>query len=262
MKRKLLTLSTIVLSAGVAMGDAVPLAGQVYSDDEYAGLGYFANVQFKSNVDDEYYLYAPTPGIGHDSSSPNLLDDANNFSIKLDLKDFAIAPDHYFGGPIDNVPVRFIGTSYDDPALWVGLTCVDSVYYWTIEQENGSFTSTGKVFDGAAGEYIFRSGEDFMDVWRVIDGKAELLVTHNEALIGSHFDIFNSEVYSDQGSDFVFGEEFSKYLRGSHIKSATLYNGLYVADGVGGSAAAVPEPTTATLSLLALAGLAARRRRR
>ena len=219
----------------------------------------FSNLQFKSNEDYKSPFDPDAPG--YDASSPNLLDDANSFSVVFELKDFAIKPGHYFGGPEDDVYLEFFGVGYDGTPFGVGITePVDGNRYWAIyQQDNNPATAIGTVaFDGAAGEYIFRSGDVFIDLWRVIDGKAECLVRYDQPLNGNYLNGWDGD-----DNSFVIGAEFSNYLRSEQIESAVLYNGLYTAGGlIPESNENVPEPTTATLSLLALAGLAARRRRR
>ena len=72
---------------------------------------------------------------------------------------------------------------------------------------------------------------------------------------------FNSQALSTLNTSYVFAA--SDYLSGDYISytTALIYDSsaqvVYLAEGL-----AIPEPTTATLSLLALAALAARRRRR
>lgn len=249
-----------------AMADAVALQGQEYGNQ--SGAGYFPNVQFKSNADADW-----TPDKlwdeldtwpGYDPNSPNLLDDANDFSISLEIE-----KDFFFENSYDEYP--FVSSGGGGHGLLVELYSSGNgnPLQWTIAQmDNGSIIgerSFGVDFDGKAGTYVFRSGENFMDLWRVINGKAELLVTHNEPLVGSLYGYLYSSAYSES-SGIMFGiEEEFNYLTYNQITNATLYNGLYTADGVGSLSPdvdVVPEPTTATLSLLALAGLAAHRRRK
>lgn len=72
---------------------------------------------------------------------------------------------------------------------------------------------------------------------------------------------FNIGEAVHQDSDTVYVFAAKDYLQGDYVfeTTALVYDGNV---GVVYLVEAVPEPTTATLSLLALAGLCARRRRR
>lgn len=253
-------LATLFVASSVVHAEAVKLEGQSYSSSvEDYGMPGFSNLQFKSNEDYRSPWDPDAPG--YDATSPNLLDDANCFSAVFQLKDFAIKPGHYFGGPDDNVYLEFFGVGFDGTPFGVGITApVDGNRYWAIyQQDNKPSTATGTIaFDGAAGEYIFRSGADFIDLWRVVDGKVECLVSYNQPLKGDYLNGWDGD-----DNSFLLGDEFSTYLKSNHIESADLYNGLYTAGGlIPETSDNIPEPATATLSLLALAGLAARRRRK
>ena len=71
--------------------------------------------------------------------------------------------------------------------------------------------------------------------------------------------------YSGNGNNYVTINQGAKAL---NLEAGTIYTTLKITAGTGASVkgigyvALIPEPATATLSLLALAGLAARRRRR
>lgn len=273
MKFQFLTLITYALTAGVAMADAVALQGQQYMEgvDYYTTHGGFLNVQFKSNAYEGWTLNDDTwkeidKWPGYDSSSKNLLEDVNDFSISMEIEDLLFTPEY----PI----YSFISSADGAHGLSVALIQSGNAFHWAISQE-GSTTADntptlGAVYDGKLdGTYVFRSGADFMDLWHVgDDGESELLVTHNEALDGALYGYLCSNTFENSivsNANIMLGQVETDFLTYNQISNATLYNGLYTADGVGSLSPdvdVVPEPTTATLSLLALAGLAARRRRK
>lgn len=232
-----------------AKAEATKVTQQQYSTNVLDGVPGFANVQFKSNAAYEW--------AGYDEDATNLFDDANNFSIYLKLDDFIPSASDYWDFDV-------ISTFDDDFSLSLVSNDEGATYYWQIKSDNvNDDIAVGTTpFDGKGGEFIFRSGSDFMDLWRVNGKIAECLVTANFIFDGTDF---GSKKFDFDENNLYIGEEFSQTLTSTHIQEATLYNGLYDAGGLipmPGGSGNIPEPTTATLGLMALAGLMARRRRK
>lgn len=89
------------------------------------------------------------------------------------------------------------------------------------------------------------------------------LLENNElTVLASASGISYAKYYKDNNIDFQYWRLLPYHP--ATLSNATVWEGIVTAGDIAGSpdTPAVPEPTTATLSLLALAGLAARRRRR
>ena len=258
--------AVLTLGSGLAAGEATPVEGQEFINDssEY-DFGYFTDVHFM-NVPD------------YDAQLNNLVDSSYDFSIVFNIEDVKmvfsktdgpVSPDGP-GSPSGSTStsVYFFSDQMDAEGirLKISLEKVDNEWKWALQNKGSEMVygaNAGKIINEqyciTDATYVLRCGKDFIDFWRVVDELAEEMVSLDEPL--------NVEGWNNGVDDRAlrFGDEqFQSYLTKSNINSATLYNGLYDANGLipqpgDGN---VPEPTTATLSLLALGALAMRRRRR
>ena len=98
-----------------------------------------------------------------------------------------------------------------------------------------------------------------------VDLATGMELTLSEAMLTSLYSGNTVDIFSGVDTLFIDGKEISE---GTSVSADGLFNGLdesytYTLSYTNGSVSlSIPEPTTATLSLLALAGLAARRRRK
>ena len=128
-----------------------------------------------------------------------------------------------------------------------GWNTVDETY-----KNSGNISYTFPETDGAYGDQVTVVVQN--------DGKGTLTMYVDEQMVG--YTTITKE--SDYGTDkLVKNFTFGARNGGGNKSNITLYDAQLLKGLVVNPAApAVPEPTTATLSLLALAGLAARRRRK
>ena len=121
---------------------------------------------------------------------------------------------------------------------------------------------------GSAGNQTLASGWKSSDVKNttftiVSDATADTLTLYVNGVEAAHIDDWGAGSGKSLAlTGFQFGSCFSNAdkISGAEISNITVWNKALTATEVKGLV--IPEPTTATLSLLALAGLAARRRRK
>lgn len=142
------------------------------------------------------------------------------------------------------------------------LTAVDGSTMQTVFLYNGSLVIEGAVNSGKISDYGVGGGEIVFTMDGVLNMNGKVVsLTNTDIVLLVDFDITDGDLTSDfsflQKDDFfinagatTFGSNTTIVLRDSEGHEAVR------------EVASIPEPTTATLSLLALAALAARRRRK
>lgn len=224
-------------------------------------------VRFQSVYDDQKLdadeIGYPLPSAG--TNGAYLLDDHNNFSMVFDMDSFSISENAIENDEIPSSVVNF-GTS--ESSLGVGLNYNGTNFMWYIWDSYSGKYAIGEEFTGAEGQYVFRSGEGIIDLWYIGEESTTLLVALESTVPYYVFSYQQNRdnttgewVDSEWNDDIFIGDEHSSFMRGK-VNSVALYNGMYTENGVGGGNLNIPEPSAATLSLLAFVGLAARRRRR
>lgn len=147
--------------------------------------------------------------------------------------------------PCKNLDIN-VSVDKDEKTWWLEYGVVDNWIETDIEVAdslNGTFVFQYDVIDNENATYSFS---------QLSSNGLDLIVSKDTIPFDKERDYF------DMGSMGI-------YFAGStdYVSDVTVWQGIVEKDDlVAGDTPAVPEPTTATLSLLALAGLAARRRRR
>ena len=128
-------------------------------------------------------------------------------------------------------------------------------------QGGATYQATGSSLDLGGNTLTLNAGEGnpFVSLMLELDGRYMPVDTQIVLFTGVSSLVINAVEFSGADTAHVFAA--SDYLKGDYVfeSTALVYDGnvgcVYLVE-------AMPEPTTTTLSLLALAGLAARRRRR
>jgi len=119
---------------------------------------------------------------------------------------------------------------------------------------NGETEGTGwDAVKGAAITYTFHSGSGTKGALTLIGADDEIIINHNTTMGGL-------KSSSAVAAAISFGDVVTGYYYSNNVLSEADAKEASKLAAI--ASISVPEPTTATLSLLALAGLAARRRRR
>ncbi len=104
--------------------------------------------------------------------------------------------------------------------------------------------------------------DDYAVYFGIVDSDGTILASGTENNLGTSGAEITLDIFGTEKSDAVLWQSGYSLLLGFVSKQGTAWDTKSYVNGISVKAEIIPEPTTATLSLLALAGLAARRRRK
>lgn len=226
-------MTTLMVLMSTAMADTVALSMPVTADN--GGHGWIsaeaAITQFADSADGGYMFNTGGTVTPDSTFSEGILTTTDG------VTSLTLAPRTGAGG--------------SGEAIVLSATNLDTVDSFTFSISNSSCTSTADIALTLA---VIQKSED--NTWSILESTTGTLTLNSGADLT--LTLSESIDWSDSYKVVAVIDNAAKKLGGGNSPTYTLTGITMTAEGT----VVVPEPATATLSLLALAGLAARRRRK